>query len=146
MERRKKYSCDRCGNGYQTDFKQNLLRHIRNIHEGDIKQQKNEIFKCMEADWCNYQTTLSSNLKRHIQSRHKAKKVKVCEICSQFSTSSVEVMKKHQRTHKDEIVPKHRCHLCNVSLGHNEDFQTHLDNKHRHEQSFELMRSFPVFK
>lgn len=44
-------------------------------------------------------------------------------------------MKKHQRTHKNEIVPKHGCRLCNISFTHNEDFQT----QHPHEQSFELI-------
>ena len=72
----KKYSCDRCGNGYQTNFKHNLLRHIQTIHEGNEKPPKDGIHKCTEVDWCNYQTMNSGNLKRHIQSKHREKKRK----------------------------------------------------------------------
>ena len=41
----KKYSCDCCGKGYQTSYKHNLLRHIRNIHKGDVKSNKSGDFK-----------------------------------------------------------------------------------------------------
>ena len=34
----KKYSCDRCGNSFKTNHKWSLLRHIKNIHEGDVNQ------------------------------------------------------------------------------------------------------------
>ena len=46
----KKYSCDRCGLGYQTNCKDNLLRHIRIIHEGDEEFSKNAVHKCKETD------------------------------------------------------------------------------------------------
>ena len=34
----KKYSCDRCG--LKTNHKRSLLRHIKNIHEGDVDKEK----------------------------------------------------------------------------------------------------------
>ena len=35
----KKYSCDRCsGKAFKTNHKWSLLRHIKNIHEGDVNQ------------------------------------------------------------------------------------------------------------
>lgn len=136
----KKYSCDRCGKGYQTNYKHNLLRHIRNIHEGDVKSNKGGVFKCNEADWCNYQTMNSSNLKRHVQSKHRTRKMRVCEICGEFTTKSLEVMKNHQaKEHRNQIIPNHRCQLCHVSFSSNEDFQSHLNNKHPSEKSFELI-------
>ena len=34
----KKYSCDRCG--LKVGYRQSLLRHIKNIHEGDVNEEK----------------------------------------------------------------------------------------------------------
>ena len=34
----KKYSCDRCGKALKTNHRWSLLRHIKNIHEGDVNQ------------------------------------------------------------------------------------------------------------
>ena len=36
--REKKYSCDRCGKAFKTNHKRSLLRHIKNIHEGDVNK------------------------------------------------------------------------------------------------------------
>ena len=124
----KRYSCDRCGKGYQTNFKHNLLRHIKNIHEGNEKLSKDGIHRCKEVSWCNYQTMNSGNLKRHIRAKHKAKKLRKCDICEVFTTTSLDVMKNHQlKEHKNEVIPNHRCRLCSLSFLDNEDFQTHLD-------------------
>lgn len=135
----KKYSCDRCGKGYQTDYKQNLLRHIRTIHEGNERPSKEIVHKCREVDWCNYQTVNIVNLKRHIQAKHKVKTLKKCDICEEFVTTSLEIMKKHQLKHKNEVIPNHRCRLCDVSFTHNADFQSHLDSNHPAEKTFELV-------
>ena len=136
----KRYSCDRCGKGYQTNFKHNLLRHIKNIHEGNEKLSKDGIHRCKEVSWCNYQTMNSGNLKRHIRAKHKAKKLRKCDICEVFTTTSLDVMKNHQlKEHKNEVIPNHRCRLCSLSFLDNEDFQTHLDNEHPAENTFELI-------
>ena len=135
----KKYSCDRCGKGYQTDYKQNLLRHIRTIHEGNERPSKEIVHKCREVDWCNYQTVKITNLKRHIQAKHKVKTLKKCDVCEEFVTTSLELMKKHQLKHKNEVIPNHRCRLCDVSFTHNADFQSHLDSNHPAEKTFELV-------
>ena len=34
----KRYSCDRCGEGFKTNHRWSLLRHIKNIHECDVNQ------------------------------------------------------------------------------------------------------------
>ena len=36
--REKKYSCDRCGKAFKTNHKRSLLRHKKNIHEGDVNK------------------------------------------------------------------------------------------------------------
>ena len=56
----KKYSCDRCGNSFKTNYKRSLLRHIKNIHEGDVKKVmlkeekrvRGGTHKCQEIAWC----------------------------------------------------------------------------------------------
>ena len=41
---KKRFSCDRCGSGFTSNYKHSLLRHIKNVHEGDVKKQK-EVYK-----------------------------------------------------------------------------------------------------
>ena len=67
VREQKRYSCDRCGNAFTKNHKHSLLRHIKNIHEGDVKKvilkeekikkhsQKRVqggVHKCQEVVWC----------------------------------------------------------------------------------------------
>ena len=75
----KKYSCDRCG--LKVVQKQSLLRHIRNVHEGDDTKEKKvpgDVYKCQELEGCTYTTNHLRNYKRHIQTRHRMKRKKKC--------------------------------------------------------------------
>ena len=89
----KRYSCDRCGEGFKTNHRWSLLRHIKNIHEGDVNQvtYKEEklkenskkkvqggVHKCQEAAYCTYKTTDLRNFKRHIRAKHRLNRQKKC--------------------------------------------------------------------
>ena len=111
----KRYSCDRCGKAFKTNHKRSLLRHIKNIHEGDVnkvilkeEKLKNGVYECQEVAWCNYKTTDLRNLKRHIQAKHRYKRLKKCHYCS-YQTTSTKKLKSHKLEHKNEVLSRHNC-------------------------------------
>ena len=56
-----KFQCDHCN--YTTNYKQNLSKHVKSIHEG-VK------YPC---NICDYQFTESGNLEKHKRSKHSTK-------------------------------------------------------------------------
>ena len=67
--------------------------------------------------------------------------MKKFDICEEFTTTSLEVMKTHQaKEHRNEVIPNHRCRLCSVSFTNNVDFQAHLDSSHPSENTFEMIQ------
>ena len=62
----KKYSCDRCGKGVKANHRWSLLRHIKNIHEGDVNQVTYEEEKLKENSKKKYRVVYTNVKKRHI--------------------------------------------------------------------------------
>ena len=129
----KKYSCDRCGNSFKTNYKRSLLRHIKNIHEGDVKKVmlkeekrvRGGTHKCQEIAWCTYVTTDLRNLSRHIQTKHRYKRLKKCLYCN-YQTTSTEKLKSHKKEHKDEVLARHNCSVCNLAFMNSESFENQM--------------------
>jgi hypothetical protein len=144
----KKYSCDRCGNSFKTNYKRSLLRHIKNIHEGDVKKVmlkeekrvRGGTHKCQEIAWCTYVTTDLRNLSRHIQTKHRYKRLKKCLYCN-YQTTSTEKLKSHKKEHKDEVLARHNCSVCNLAFMNIESFENHLNEHHPTSDSFELIQT-----
>ena len=62
----KMYSCDRCGKGFKTIHRWSLLRHIKNIHEGDVNQVTFKEEKLQENSKKKYRVVYTNVKKRHI--------------------------------------------------------------------------------
>ena len=97
----KKYICDRCGEGFKTDRKWSLLRHIKNVHEGDVnkedrylqKKVPGGVHKCKELPGCTYRTNNLRNFQRHIQAKHRLNRVKKMSVL-QLSNDEYRKIKK----------------------------------------------------
>ena len=126
---KKRFSCDRYGSGFTSYYKHSLLRHIKNVHEGDVKKAKGGLQRCQEVPWCNYQTTCYRNLRRHIQAKHRYTRSKKCCFCD-YQTTSTEKLVKHKRVHKGEAISKLNCSVCNLSFRDKEGFENHLNERH----------------
>ena len=89
-----------------------LLRHIKNVYEGDVKKAKGGLQRCQEVPWCNYQTTCYRNLRRHIQAKHRYTRSKKCRYFD-YQTTSTEKLIKHERVkpYQSCIVQFVICHL-----------------------------------
>ena len=136
----KRYSCDRCGNAFTTNYKHSLLRHIKNIHEGDVEKVIGGIHKCQEVAWCTYKTTDLRNLSRHIQAKHRCKRLKKCLYCD-YQTTSTEKLNSHKKEHKGEVLARHNCSVCNLAFRDSESFENHLNEHHPAGDSFELIQT-----
>ena len=144
----KKYSCDRCGNSFKTNHKWSLLRHIRNIHEGDVnkgdeylrKKVRGGVFKCQEMEGCTYTTSNSRNLKRHVQAKHRLKRLKKCFYCD-YKTISTEKLRSHKKLHKNECRARYHCSVCKLAFSDSETFENHLDKNHPKSKNFELIKT-----
>ena len=134
----KKYSCDRCG--LKTNHKWSLLRHIKNIHEGDVDKEKKVLYKCKELDGCTYRTNDLRNFKRHIQARHRLKRLKKCMYCN-YQTTSTEKLRSHKREHKNECLARHHCSVCKLVFSDSESFENHLNKRHPKSKDFELIQT-----
>ena len=143
----KKYSCDRC-NSFKTNHKWSLLRHIRNIHEGDVnkgdeylkKKVLGGVYKCQELAGCTYRTTNSRNLKRHVQAKHRLKRLKKCLYCD-YKTISTEKLRSHKKLHKNECLARHHCSVCKLVFSDSESFENHLNKNHPKSSTFELIQT-----
>ena len=63
----KKYSCDRCGGkAFQTNHRWSLLRHIKNIHEGDVNQVTLKEEKLQKNSKKKYRVVYTNVKKWHI--------------------------------------------------------------------------------
>ena len=141
MDRKQKqYTCDRCCSGFTTNYKHCLVRHIKRIHEGVVKTVKGGLHKCQEDSCCTYQTTNKRNLRRHIDAKHRNKRLRKCNYCD-FLTTSKERLINHKKTHKNEVLARRNCSVCNVSFHDLASFENHLNEKHPAEQSFQLIES-----
>ena len=144
----KKYSCDRCGNSFKTNHKWSLLRHIRNIHEGDVdkgdeylrKKVRGGVYKCQEMAGCTYTTSNSRNLKRHVQAKHRLKRLKKCLYCD-YKTISTEKLRSHKKLHKNECRARHHCSVCKLAFSDSESFENHLNKNHPKSNTFELIKT-----
>ena len=143
----KKYSCDRC-NSFKTNHKWSLLRHIRNIHEGDDnkgneylqKKVRGGVYKCQEMVGCTYTTTNERNLKRHVQAKHRLKRLKKCLYCD-YKTISTEKLRSHKKLHKNECRARHHCSVCKLAFSDSESFEKHLNKNHPKSNTFELIQT-----
>ena len=144
----KKYICDRCGEGFKTDRKWSLLRHIKNVHEGDVnkedrylqKKVPGGVHKCKELPGCTYRTNDLRNFKRHIQAKHRLKRVKKCLYCS-YQTMSTEKLRRHKREHKNECLVRHHCLVCKLVFNDSESFENHLNKRHPKSNAFEMIQT-----
>ena len=136
----KKYSCDRCGNSFKTNHKWSLLRHIRNIHEGEEKKVRGGVYKCQEMAGCTYTTSNSRNLKRHVQAKHRLKRLKKCLYCD-YKTISTEKLRSHKKLHKNECRARHHCSVCKLAFSDSESFESHLNKNHPKSNTFELIKT-----
>ena len=137
----KKYSCDRCG--LKVVQKQSLLRHIRNVHEGDDTKEKKvpgDVYKCQELEGCTYTTNRLRNYKRHIQTRHRMKRMKKCLYCD-FKSVNTETLRKHKVEHMNECLARHHCSVCKLVFSDSESFENHLNERHPKSNGFELVQS-----
>ena len=152
----KKYSCDRCsGKAFKTNHRWSLLRHIKNIHEGDVNQvtYKEEklkenskkkvqggVHKCQEVAYCTYKTTDLWNLKRHIQAKHRLKRLKKYLYCD-YQTISGEKLRSHKKEHKSEVLARHHCSVCKLAFSDSESFENHLNKHHPKNGNFEMIQT-----
>ena len=134
----KKYSCDRCG--LKVGYKQSLLRHIKNIHEGDVNEEKKvsgNVYKCQELEGCTYETNHLRDYRRHIQARHRMKRLKKCLYCD-FKTTSTENLRRHKLEHKNECLARHHCSVCKLVFSDSQSFENHLNEQHPKSKKFQL--------
>ena len=151
----KKYSCDRCGEGFKTNHRWSLLRHIKNIHEGDVNQVTNKeeklkenskkkvqggVHKCQEAAYCTYKTTDLRNFKRHIRTKHRLNRQKKCLYCN-YQTTSTELLRRHKIEHKNECLARHHCSVCKLVFNDSESFENHLNKRHPKSNAFEMIQT-----
>ena len=137
----KKYSCDRCG--LKVGYRQSLLRHIKNIHEGDVNEEKKvpgNVYECQELEGCTYRTNHLRDYRRHIQARHRMKRLKKCIYCN-FKTTNTEMLRRHKLEHKNECLARHHCSVCKLVFSDSESFENHLNERHPESNKFELIES-----
>ena len=134
----KKFSCDRCG--LKTNHKWSLLRHIKNIHEGDADKEKKVLYKCQELEGCTYRTNVLRNFQRHIQARHRLKRLKKCIYCN-YQTTSTEKLRSHKIEHKNESLARHHCSVCKLVFIDSESFENHLNERHPKSNDFKLIQT-----
>ena len=137
----KKYSCDRCG--LKVVQKCSLLRHIRNVHEGDDTKEKKvpgDVYKCQELEGCTYTTNRLRDYKRHIQSRHRMKRMKKCLYCD-FKSVNTKTLRRHKVEHTNECLARHHCSVCKLVFSDSESFENHLNERHPKSNDFKLMQS-----
>ena len=144
----KMYSCDRCGKGFKTIHRWSLLRHIKNVHEGDVnkedkylqKKVPGGVHKCQELAGCTYRTNDLRNFKRHIQAKHGLKRLKKCLYCN-YQTTSTEKLRRHKREHKNECLARHHCSVCKLVFNDSESFENHLNKRHPKSKAFEMLKT-----
>ena len=137
----KKYSCDRCG--LKVVQKQSVLRHIKNVHEGDDNKEKKvpgNVYKCQELEGCTYITNRLRDYKRHIQSKHRMKRLKKCLYCD-YKSVNTENLRRHKLEHKNECLSRHHCSVCKLVFSDSERFENHLNERHPKSNDFELIQS-----
>ena len=137
----KKFSCDRCG--LKVAHKRSLLRHVRNVHEGDDNNEKKvpgNVYKCQELEGCTFRTNHLRDYKRHIQARHRMKRQKKCLYCD-FKSVSTETLRRHKLEHKNECLARHHCSVCKLVFSDSQSFENHLDERHPKSNDFELIQS-----
>ena len=137
----KKFSCDRCG--LKVAHKRSLLRHVRNVHEGDDNNEKKvpgNVYKCQELEGCTFRTNHLRDYKRHIQARHRMKRQKKCLYCD-FKSVSTEILRRHKLEHKNECLARHHCSVCKLVFSDSQSFENHLDERHPKSNDFELIQS-----
>ena len=137
----KKFSCDRCG--LKVAHKRSLLRHVRNVHEGDDNKEKKvpgNVYKCQELEGCTFRTNHLRDYKRHIQARHRMKRLKKCLYCD-FKSVSTEKLRRHKLEHKNECLARHHCSVCKLVFSDSQSFENHLDERHPKSNDFELIQS-----
>ena len=137
----KKYSCDRCG--LKVGYRRSLLRHIKNIHEGDVNEEKKvpgNVYECQELEGCTYRTNHLRDYRRHIQARHRMKRLKKCIYCN-FKTTNTEMLRRHKLEHKNECLARHHCSVCKLVFSDSESFENHLNERHPESNKFELIES-----
>ena len=142
----KKYKCDQCGEAFKTNHRWSLLRHIKNVHEGDVNkgneylQKKRAVHKCQETVCCTYRTNNLRNLTRHIKARHHLKRLKKCMYCN-YQTTSTERLRAHKKEHKNESLARHHCTVCKLVFSDSESFENHLDKNHPKSNAFQLIKT-----
>ena len=137
----KKFSCDRCG--LKVAHKRSLLRHVRNVHEGDDNKEKKvpgNVYKCQELEGCTFRTNHLRDYKRHIQARHRMKRLKKCLYCD-FKSVSTEKLRRHKLEHKNECLARHHCSVCKLVFSDSESFENHLNERHPKSNDFELIQT-----
>ena len=137
----KKFSCDRCG--LKVAHKRSLLRHVRNVHEGDDNKEKKvpgNVYKCQELEGCTFRTNHLRDYKRHIQARHRMKRLKKCLYCD-FKSVSTENLRRHKLEHKNECLARHHCSVCKLVFSDSERFENHLNERHPKSNDFELIQT-----
>jgi hypothetical protein len=134
------YYCTKCGGvgvseifkcqydecEYESKYKSNLGRHIKNSH------LKVKNFQCSYED-CEYKTGNSSHLTRHIDAVHKQIKNCECETCGKkFDTNSH--LKDHMKMVHDKI-KDFECEECDYKCSTKGSLKHHIKYKHLNERN-----------
>ena len=128
--RRKRFSCDECGNSYS--MKYTLESHVKAVHCG-------EMFSC---DKCDKSYTTSSGLINHVNSIHSGKKF-VCPECPGSSFSRNWVLKEHTESfHQNRTF---KCQFCDYKNHWRYEIRRHTRVRHTeaglHENIYENVES-----
>ena len=134
------FECNLCGKTFST--KQNMERHVRNLHESlnlvldddeeaEEKKSKSppvttstnlvvgpQVYQCFR---CDYVTSNATNFKKH--EKNQINPLKICSLCP-FKSCSKRGYLNHCKSHGQKYVPKVKVQKV-VSNGHNNE----IDNK-----------------
>ena len=82
----------------------------------------------------------NKNLMRHIQAKHRYERLKKCRYCN-YQTANTKRLKFHKLEHKNEVLARHNCSVCNLAFRDSVSFENHLEEKHPTNDSFELIQT-----
>jgi len=153
----KKLECEFCTKVFKCNRKDNLDRHIRSKHGGDVSKS---LVNCND---CKMSFTSVTSLKRHIGAKHDktGNAVNVCHICNTDFCSKKDLrkhLKKHQNVcddcgtsfAKQSVLATHRlrgnllsCKDCNVTVCNQRQMNKH---KLTHHQKFQCDSCMAEFK
>ena len=126
-------------------YRQAMLRHVRNKHEGvkypcslcdhkatlqsDLKQHKESVHEGVKypCSQCDHKATTQSNLKRHIESIHEVNSLMYpCSQCDHKATTQYN-LKRHMESIHEGV--KYPCTQCNYKATQQSHLKKTYENK-----------------